>query len=375
MKCKFCYVKNKDHGLSLELRRIEEVLKTRDKIEQVSFYGGDLCDNEDYYNGVIDLISAHRGIKLFVSTGGNLLSRRMLERASEKLGKRFSIQLSHEPREWGNRLNGCGDHIEDVLSKKETFTPDIMKSYGRVILNTVIPIELSSDLTLEAYIQRLLEFFKCDAFTLGFHVEHREQCKLPAIVEKFEEENSEVYKKYKNKHLYFAFESQIQKLREIPYLLSNCDAATSIALGPDGEIYSCHAGAADLDHSVLKAKEVFDISLRKWSSSMNAAACWKCSARYRCGGFCYLRKPRVNASYCMFYQRALGWFMKNCPEIAVDVNNTFRHEQERLNLFSKKQILDNFRNWRKSKTYEESIQVLNSVPTIHTTTQERLAQI
>lgn len=250
-----------------------------------------------------------REIDFSVSTGANHLDDSMIEMfnaAAEKV--QFNLQLSLEPEVWGLRITHGGEHIMSVLRRNET-----LRKLRYFHVNTVIPT--SYQVPRVGYVEYLEEIVNHKGdwnFSASFFPEANEDCeRLPAFFDEWEAECMSVIHsnpdRFLNKSLYFMAWEYLPFVRGSPYRYSNCDIAQSTAMGPDGEIYSCHEQAVDLDPNWKKGpghENLHKASVHKWSKMMDNPDCRSCPAHFVCGGVCYKHEVGKRNSQCQFWARA-----------------------------------------------------------------------
>ena len=342
IRCKYCYAETWHHekGHYITPERIRELYE-KYQFESVMIYGGDI-----FYDWKLgqEIIKSVSGVKsIFISTNGLGITPDRIAFIREHC-KKFELQLSIEPREWGQRVTTkAGVHQNDALKGLHKVN-DLVD----FVFNITIPAKNIDKWSpsLKPYHNEIEDLVGHDRYIAGWQMQDEPNCEVPPWVDAWllEEvydlqEDSYDFKRAMKGMSAVALNHWMTMARDtskiIPAYYFNCNAGMgSLAVGPDGNLYSCHEKAVSETESfrVDSATPRGLYTLMKTKiNNMDNGICLKCPAHYICGGICFAYLSTVR---CEYERRRLSIGMEAAGKLFPhDLLELGRRQREMLNVF------------------------------------------
>ncbi len=296
LKCSYCYAKNPGNG-QVDINILKNLLKNN-KFEEVLVFGGEPFLTKE--KGLLPEITKLIEGRLAISTNGINVDEEILT----KLHKNLSLQVSIEPREWGNRVSKFGKHQNELLGKDKFKNTYI---YFRI----TIPKE-AVYVPLKQVIEQIAQIKGNYNFSITYWAENGNQLNSDLIHKwikdsliLFHEDN-----KYKNKLIWEWWTGRLFSMftNKKYFEYTNCNAAIeSISIAPDSKLYGCHEMAV-IENDKHKINVVEDrLKLVKiYIDSFCLPECASCKIRYFCGGVCFVHQHRGS---CEFLRKTFDAFL------------------------------------------------------------------
>jgi radical SAM protein with 4Fe4S-binding SPASM domain len=273
----------------------------------VLVFGGDPLLDPKFLK---DLYEARRWESFFFSTNGILFTQKEAQDLISLPNVRF--QISFETNDWGYRISETNRHQSDLL------TPALQLLKGRHLDFRITIPQDAPYVPLKSIIERLEDTLECGDFKISYWPAHATE--LPPWIDKWIEESYRLMEEdssgfYKNKLISHHVSDYFEESRQKGFRFANCNAGYgSVAVGPDGSLHGCHELAIVEDTKDLVGHlgiPQIEFAKRRnlvsqWANAINKDICAKCSARYVCGGVCFMLDLPVAA--CRYLQKtfALG---------------------------------------------------------------------
>jgi radical SAM protein with 4Fe4S-binding SPASM domain len=305
LACTYCYA---GAGPSPQKRIEAGALKALIKgysFRRVLVFGGEPLIDAQF---LIELYKDRQWDSLFFSSNGILLDHPSTQKLITLPNVHFQVSL--EPREWSSRVTVDGKKQFDLLVPRLRLLCN-----SRPQLRVTIPCD-APYVPLKGFIEGLVQAIGSLQFSISYWPAH---AAAPApwlenwIQESYELVRDDYDGRYAGKLPGCQLGSYFLEMAEKGFRFCNCNAAYgSVAVSPEGKLHGCHELAiaeSDRDNvSTSNEPQVIDEAKRldlvyKWSNGMHDPCCTQCSARYVCGGVCFVLE-RPNAA-CLFLQHML----------------------------------------------------------------------
>lgn len=342
IRCKYCYAEVWHHekGHFITAEQVADLYQ-KYQFESVMIYGGDIFFNWELGQKIIKAVS---GVKtIFISTNGLGLTPDRIAFIREHCQK-FELQLSIEPREWGQRVTQKADvHQNDALKHLHK-----VNKLVDFVFNITIPAKQIDKWTpsLAPYHREIEDLIGTDKYISGWQLQDEPNCPLPPWVsawlteETFElQDDSYDFARAMKGMSAVALSHWMTMARDsskiIPGYYFNCNAGMgSLAIGPDGQLYSCHEKAVSETDSfrieTASPRGLYQL-MKKKINNMDNEICKKCPAHYTCGGICFAYLSTVR---CDFERQRLPLGLEAATKLFPhDMVELGRRQREMLSLF------------------------------------------
>jgi radical SAM protein with 4Fe4S-binding SPASM domain len=305
LACTYCYAKaGPQFNKKISYTYLETLVSKYD-FNRVLLFGGEPLLDKDFLNNIYALKQWN---SFFFSTNGVLINEEIHKKIVSS--PNINVQVSIEPPEWSQRINSQGEKQFDLLRSKLKLLAGSKFSF-RVVIPPDAPY-----LDLREFIDRLAHEVGSYNFSISYWPVYGQT--LPAWFDKWINESYQIirtpdYTQCQNKLLGHSLMQYFFEMQNDGFRFFNCNAVYgSVALGPDGRLHGCHENAVvenelDVVSSKQDPLEINNSQRRelayRWSNNMNKSACHNCTAKYICGGICFVTE-QPSAS-CRFLRQLM----------------------------------------------------------------------